>query len=349
MSVALPTSRLATAASLWRRAPLWRFTVLCGALLLLLALLYPPRSAWTPAQSTAPPPLAVASYTPSLQSYAPSPRPAAPAPGAPTQVASTPPPPIAPLPASPQPPAAPAHVSLATPGNPAASAPGIDTALIGRTYQHELLMNGFNVPLPPGDWAILASFNIWVKQSLQNKGITYFLGRIEKGRLVGAMHVNALRSPADAPTGFDAFKVCTNPDNVYTNDEGVEAFDHQACWAIHSYFTPPWQQWGDKATSLEGVVRAAAGDLAAKGVTYPQDLVSVHFFRSEKWGLLNVSYLFSPAQDGIQSNLVPTFRDSDWFGPNVQRYPEKVTYINKLKQWGESFWPRFKTAFDAGR
>lgn len=340
MNIAAPTSHLAAAASLWRRAPLWRFTVLCAALLLLLVLLFPPRPARTPQRSAASAPEA---------SYAPPPRSEVAPPEAAPQGSRAQRPAIAPAAAAPRQTAAPAHVSLATPGSPAASAAGIDTALIGRTYQHELLMDGFKVPLPPGDWAILASFDIWVKQRPQDKGMTYFLGRIENKQLVGAMHVNALRSPADAPTGFDTVKLCTNTDNAYTNNEAVEAFDHQACWAIHSYFTPPWQQWGDKATSLEGVVRAAAGDLAAKGVTYPQDLVSVHFFRAEKWGLLNVSYMFSPAQDGIQSNLVPTFRDSDWFGQNVQRYPEKVAYINKLKQWGDSFWPRFEAAFDSGR
>jgi hypothetical protein len=179
--------------------------------------------------------------------------------------------------------------------------------------------------------------------------MSYFLGKIEKGRLVGAMTVNALRSPVTALTGFDEFKSCSNPDNIYTNKEEIVAFDHQACWVMHSLFTPPWQQWGDKAMQMDNIVRAAAGDLAAKGVTYPQDLVAVHFYRSEKWGLLNVSYLFSPEQDGIQSNVAPTFRDSDWFGPHVQKFPEKVAYTNKLKQWGESFWPRFKAAFDAGQ
>ena len=242
-------------------------------------------------------------------------------------------------------------MSLATPnGQPTEkNASGIDSALIGRTYQNELLMNGFKVPLPQGEWAVLASFTIWITKSPQNKGMTYFLGRIEKGRLAGAMIVNALRSPADAPTGFDEFKNCANPDNIYTSKEEIVPFDHQACWVMHSLFTPPWQQWGDKAMQMDSVVRAAAGDLAAKGVTYSQDLVAVHFYRSEKWGVLNATYLFSPEEEGVRSNVVPTFRDSDWFGPNVQKFPEKVAYTNKLKAWGESFWPRFKAAFDAGR
>jgi hypothetical protein len=366
MSIARPLSRFTTATALWRRAPLWRFTLLSTALLLLLAALFPPHVELHSGPAL-PPVISEASYTPpphvaALPTVSPSPVPdalraqtgqasttQAPSASAPYDApAAAAPPPAA---TSPQTAPAPARLSLATPNNQPApkNGAGIDTALIGRTYQHELLMDGFKVPLPQGDWAVLASFNIWVVKSPQNKGMSYFLGRIEKGRLAGAMVVNALRSPAEAPTGFDEFKNCANPDNIYTSKEEIVPFDHQACWVMHSMFTPPWQQWGDKAMQMDNIVRAAAGDLAAKGVTYPQDLVAVHFYRSEKWGVLNATYLFSPEQDGIKSDVAPSFRDSDWFGPNVQRYPEKVLYTNKLKTWGASFWPRFKAAFDAGR
>jgi hypothetical protein len=212
-----------------------------------------------------------------------------------------------------------------------------------------MVTNGFHVPLPPGEWAVLATSNIFVKSNPQNAGTTYFIGKIEKGRLVGALQINALRTPAAAPTGFDEFKACSNPDNLFTNKEAVAPFDHQACWVIHSFFTPPWLQWGDKGFPMENLMRAAAGDLAAKGVTYPQDLVAVQFIRSEKWGVLNATYLFSPEQDGIQSTVVPTFRDADWFARNVQRFPEKLAYVEKLRKWGDVFWPRFKAAFDAGK
>jgi hypothetical protein len=349
MNIARPLSRFTTATALWRRAPLWRFTLLSTALLLLLAALFPPHVELHSGQAL-PPVISEASYTPP-PANAPDPTPHA-SPASTTQAPFASAPNDVPAAATPQPTAAtPARLSLATPNDQAAqkNASGIDTALIGRTYQRELLMNGFKVPLPPGEWAVLASFTIWITKSPQNKGTTYFLGRIENGRLAGAMIVNALRSPAEAPTGFDEFKNCANPDNIYTSKEEIVPFDHQACWVMHSLFTPPWQQWGDKAMQMDNIVRAAAGDLAAKGVTYPQDLVAVHFYRSEKWGVLNATYLFSPEQDGIKSDVAPSFRDSDWFGPNVQRYPEKVLYTNKLKTWGASFWPQFEAAFDAGR
>ena len=59
-------------------------------------------------------------------------------------------------------------------------------------------------------------------------------------------------------------------------------------------------------------------------------------------------YLFSPESEGIKSNAAPTFRDADWFPSNIRRFPEKVAYAGKLKDWGASFWPRFKDAFSEG-
>jgi hypothetical protein len=242
-------------------------------------------------------------------------------------------------------------LSLATPANQStgAGSSGIDAAMMGRTYQHELLMNGFKLPLPPGEWVALASSSVHVIKHPENTGMNYFLGQIEHARLVSAITVLALRNSAAPETGFEGFLACDNPENIYSSKEEITPFGHQACWIVQSFFTPPLQQWADKAAKLSNLYRAAAGDMAAKGVTYPQDFVAVQFFRAETWGLLDAMYLSSPEKERIDSNVVPSLRDSDWFGPHLQKYPDKVAYTEKLKKWGEQFWPRFKAAYEAGR
>jgi hypothetical protein len=248
------------------------------------------------------------------------------------------------------PPSAPrtAKLSLATPSaQPAApGTSGIDPALMGRMYHDSIMVDGFKLPMPPGEWAMLANTSVKALKDPNNTGMNYFLGRIENKRLVAAIIILAMRSQG---SGFVKFDGCDNPDNIYSMKEDVEPFGHQSCWVIHSFFTPPWQQWGDQATKLSNLMRAAAGDLAAKGITYPQDLVAVQFYRSETWGLLETSYLFSPEASHITSNVAPSFRDADWFGPNLHRYPEKVAYAEKLEAWGNVFWPRVKAAFDEGK
>lgn len=94
--------------------------------------------------------------------------------------------------------------------------------------------------------------------------------------------------------------------------------------------------------------RAAGGDLTAKGVSFPQDLLSVRFTRSTKTGFLEAAYMFSPDAAGITSHIAPSVMDSDWTAANIQHYPDKLAFQAKMKTWGEMFWPRFKAAFAQG-
>lgn len=128
----------------------------------------------------------------------------------------------------------------------------------------------------------------------------------------------------------------------------MEPQGHQACWTIRSYYATPWLQWADRAIKLPVIDRMAAGDMSAKGVSFPQDFIALTLTRTEKWGLLEVMYLFSPEAEGISSHAALSVRETDWTPWNIGRYPEKVAYVEKLKAWGTAFWPRFKAAFDSG-
>ena len=173
----------------------------------------------------------------------------------------------------------------------------------------------------------------------------YFLGQIVQKRLVGAIWVQAMHSPG---LGFVNNENCTNPANLYVLDQSVGT-DHQDCMWIRSYFSADMRQWADKSAHIDQMARAAAADLATKGVSYPQELITAGFQQAQQWGELTATYMFSPEKDGIASNVVPTFRDSDWYKSNLQRYPQKVAYVNKLRQWATSFSPQFQAAFAGGK
>ncbi len=342
-------TRLAVARTLWKRAPWWRFAVLSSLLLSLLMVLFPPRmnvgrSALVDSatyQPTSVPAAARQSDVPATPTVAPPPASPKPSPPIPRRAAATPATPAAPSTV------ANASLGLARPDKSNGGASGIDAALLGPVYQGKILMNGFQVPLPPGEWAVLANSTVHVIKHPQNTGMQYFLGRIEHARLVGGLMVIALRSSDGS--GFEEPGTCASQENIYTLKDEVTPFAHQACWTVHLVFTSGMQQWADKAAKMSNIYRMAGGDLAAKGVSYPQDMIAVHFFRSESWGLLEASYLFSPESENIRSNTVPTLHDSDWFGTNLQKYPEKLAYIEKLKQWAAAHWPPFGSAFDAGQ
>ncbi|MGB9152616.1 MAG: hypothetical protein WCD70_05965 [Alphaproteobacteria bacterium] len=327
-----------TLRSLWRRAPLWRFTGMSAALLTLLFALFPPEGNQNARSALTVPPASYVSKTPAL-----------PKTQTPHSIIATPQQlftPSAPQPSSPQPQTA--NVSFALPGpkDPKQEATGLERAQTGRLYSGSIKLNGFKLPLVEGEWALLSAAKMDVPTAI---GVGYFLGQIENKRLKSAMIAYALRSKPDATEATSSFSTCAFSFSLYTAVDDNVPKDHQSCWMIHGFFTPPWQQWGDKDIKLNNLIRAAAGDMASKGVTYPQDFVVVEFLRNEKWGTLDVAYLFDPTGGSIEQDDALSFLDSDWVPANINRYPEKLAYIEKQKQWGTSLWPQIQSAFAAGK
>ena len=317
--------------ALWTRAPLWRLALMIALLASLLFVLFPPRgaSARRPSVMAAdqasyvsrPLPTAVAPVAPKA--------PAAPASAAEPRVAKV------------------AMVRGATTDK--SDATDVDPALLGQLYRDAVLVNGYRVPLPAGEWATLANSSI--KQATAS-GAAHFLGRIQHRRLVGAVRIFAMRSLSLPGEGFNEVKSCTevNPARLHVViDDEMQPQGHQSCWTVRNIYATPWGRWADKAVKISFIDRAAAGDMAAKGVSFPQDFVAVTFTRTETWGLLEVMYLFDPEEAGISSNTVLAVGDSDWGAERIGRYPEKVQYVAKMQDWGIGFWPRFKAAFAAGQ
>jgi hypothetical protein len=321
----------ASVRALWNRAPLWRFSLMTAALLTLLFLLFPPHDSPVATQ-----PQMTYDGTASYKPRPPPPRAIV------TAAEPT-------APSKPATPSAPKTATLkmaeAKPTGTAGTT-GLDDALIGRLYHGSVAIDGFAVPLLPGDWANLA--NSTIKQPSAT-GHAYFLGQIRDKRLTGAIRIFALRSNEKPGEGFNEVKSCTevNPGRTFVSiDDAMDPHGHQACWTIRGIYATPWSQWADRAVKISFLDRAAAGDMTAKGVTYPQDFISLTFTRTEKWGLLEVMYLFSPETEGIHSNSVLSVTETDWTPANIGKYPQKAAYIDKLKAWGVTFWPKFKSAFD---
>jgi hypothetical protein len=362
MNTITPASGRSTLRALWQRAPLWRFFVLLGPFLTVVFLLFPPRAqtpgpdlktgadaqaSYTPPSAAGPAPASSPVVAPAKPDTAAAPPGAAgvpaPTPAPPQQIAQAAPP-RSPPPSAPQT----AQLSMVTAGP--AQAPnetGLDNAMLGPLYSGSINSNGFTLPLPPGKWAILSRSSVKTPTAA---GMAYYLGRIEHKRLIGAVKFFAVRSNTQPGDGFPQAG-CARPSplrsHVFIEGEMAPKIS-QACWIIENYYAAGFQYWADKGVRMSSLDRAAGGDLTAKGVTYPQDLIEVRFTRSDQSNLMEADYLFSPDAEGITSRTAPSVNDSDWTAANVQRSPERVAYIAKMKSWGEAFWPRFKNAFTQG-
>ncbi len=317
--------------ALWRRAQAWRLVVLTAGLLTGVFLFYPPSGSKKDPIAAVPDQNRPASAD--TASYI-----------APADALRSP----VTVEAPPGTPARAATLSMVRAAPRRKDATGLDEAMIGSLYTKAVTVDGYEVPLPQGEWASLAHSTISLPTAT---GDAHFLGRIRNKRLIGAVRIFAARSKSQPGAGFPEVKSCAevNPGRTYVAIDGEMVTNgHQACWTIRTVYATPWQRWADKSVKISNLDRAAAGDMTAKGVSYPQDFIALTFSRTEKWGLLEVMYLFSPETDDIVSHTALSVGETDWTPANIDRYPDKVAYVGRLKAWGVTFWPLFKRSFDRG-
>jgi hypothetical protein len=333
------------AVRLWRRAPLWRLAVLSAVFLSLLFLLFPEsqtgRRVSEPLASYAPPaatPIPTAPATPlPAQPQAPGARlPSAPA--SPSLAVS------APLAHAPGPPSTGALTMTAPTVSTTASAPPGDTAAMGQTYTGSIRTDGYTVPLPPGSWTVIVDQTSKVSiRDGAGSGRQLYLAKILNHELTGVVRILALRRTAG--TLVDMNEASLPPakcEPVKPDDPG-----HWKCAAVIYHYLGHWAAFDDRAARLTSGERAAGGELTAKGITIPQDFLSVLMFRSEAWGALETEYMFSPSAEGIRSNPTSSSQDSDWAGDKASATPRRAAYTKKIGAWGTAVYPSFKAAFAA--
>ena len=340
---------------LWQRAPLWRMVFICAGLLTVFFFLIIPIQLLKKNDILLS--VAQASFTPPLQNSTPSSSskslPTIKQNAEPQQPIS---PPIAKEQKQPDSILTQAHspttanLSLATATNAQSqkNETGLNSGLFSQTYKGSIRVNGFQLPLPAGNWVMLASQGVKFTAS---SGTDYFLGHIKDKRLIGAVLVYALRANTATDTVQSSLTQsvgCGRTDALAMFKSDSFNKDFPSCRFIYNYFAAFNRQWADRSVRMGNLERSAFGDLAAKDVSYPQDMIAVQFVQSDKQKLLFANYLFSPETEGISSSIAPTFADSDWYVKNISQYPEKMAYIEKMKTWAASFWTQFQLAFIAG-
>ena len=229
--------------------------------------------------------------------------------------------------------------------NPGDTLSGIDPTQLSKTAHGAIVVKGFSIQLPPGEWMSLANGTIKGKHD----GELMILGRIEHKKLLGLVQITARRTVDPSTEEFPVLPACApggGQDDLSIHSEVNTANVEISCWVINHLFTPPLAQWANKSIKMDGMFRMAAGDLAAKGVTYDQDYVEVNLARQANWGLLQVKYDFDPSLDGITSASAMSYEDTDWAVKRIQHFPDKQAYLQKLETWGANQWSIFKHAFD---
>jgi hypothetical protein len=225
---------------------------------------------------------------------------------------------------------APPNVSVA----PHAGASPDPVTLMGKTVTGRVVAQGKSVPLPPGQWIVVAHV------PAQNTGgpESLVLAQTRRDKLRRAVLVQASPQADQSATGFRRSRQCARTALLYAKTISNDEYGRQDCWTIdHNLST---QSQGEAPP----IIRAAIGELELRGVKYPPVLLSAFFRLADRQSFLQAVYYFNPEMDGITTKPA-LWEESDWNRNSIHQYPEKIAYVEKLRAWAEAWHPAVRDGF----
>jgi hypothetical protein len=210
---------------------------------------------------------------------------------------------------------------------------------MGKTLTGQVPVQGRSVPLGPGEWIVVAHF-----PAPDDGGVeSIYLAQLNKDLLSKAVLIQASRLGGESAQGYRRSTQCVRTVLLFAKTVSNEDFGAQDCWTINHNMPTRTER------ETPSIIRAALGELETRGVKYPPVMLSAFFRLADKQSFQNTIYLFNPESDGIKSSPTPIWEESDWHRNYIRQYPEKVTYVEKLRGWAEAWHPLVRNAFESGR
>ena len=203
-----------------------------------------------------------------------------------------------------------------------------------KTMTGYVATQGMTVPLPPGQWVVVAHFPASDPGGIES----LFLAQMRRDKLSRAVLIQARAQADGSATGFERSAQCARPALLYAKTISNEELGRQDCWTIdHNVSMRPERD-------TPPIIGTATGELEARGVKYPAVLLSAFFRMADQQRSLEVVYYLNPETDGITSKPA-SWDESDWNRNGISQYPDKIAYVEKLRAWAETWHPAVRDGF----
>lgn len=203
--------------------------------------------------------------------------------------------------------------------------------LMGRKFTSEFPFQGRKVPLPPGEWTVLAALKASNSPQTQE---AVALAKTTGSRLDGLVSIFGQRLLPENATGWRRHSACDRKDAYFLEAAANEEFGRQDCLVVNHI-----ESRYLSASDSPAWMRGAVGQLTVQQVAIPHTLLLVGFRAASKEQFLNLIYYFNPASEGLVTTPAQ-WNESDWHKNYIGRFPDKKEYAERLKTWGVGVWAR---------
>lgn len=202
------------------------------------------------------------------------------------------------------------------------------------------------VPLPEGTWTVVSSGGLVMDPGVRGgillntpnsaDGIL-MLANIKDGKLLGLVYILKRIYPLPASAlDFDIGKTCT-PSGVFYS-QVISKYTHtQDCWFISHALIHPRKDMPPFLTDFYSYMQER--NVKVSGSFF----IAAEFLKIYKQNYLKIAYYWDPIAENIPRPSKATWADTEWNAVRVNQSPEKLAYLNKIKQIATELHPRIST------
>ncbi|MCG8686937.1 MAG: hypothetical protein MI892_18805 [Desulfobacterales bacterium] len=210
----------------------------------------------------------------------------------------------------------------------------VETNPIGKVYEDSITIRNMKLPLPEGKWAVVGRGSAY-----SNNYEEIVLNKIVDNRIHAAVFI-VRDSPTNSYTGYNPSKNLNREDILHVAAE-KDSGRGQDGWYINHI------RLGFSG-SLSKANKESLQYIKDHKLTVPGNFIEVGHILTGKYvgkKYLKYSLYLNPEIEGLKPAQSPEWGSSDWNILKINNYPEKVAYVENLKEDGGVFHNKLKKAF----
>lgn len=203
-------------------------------------------------------------------------------------------------------------------------------------FKESITIRNKRVPLPPGDWKVIASgtrgdfFRLYLLQEHQEK-------------LFSSIYIAVDTLELNREGGYKNWKDLSRNDIHHVSSEGNISGEAQSGWIINNNIMTYLPK------KEKHVRNQAISYIKDNGYALSNDnIVAMHRVTGEHPNYkryLHVNYYYNPETEGFSPGPKASWSTSDWNAARVHEDPRKVDYINELIARHEKIHKQMKAGF----
>lgn len=205
-----------------------------------------------------------------------------------------------------------------------------------KVFRDSFAIRGKTIPLPPGDWKIMAS-------GLDaEKFFVVFLIQEHPGKLFSFIGMSVDSIESERERGYSAWSEINRKDIHHVVSIKSVPGEEQEGWVVNNCIP---EFVSDKKITIQD----AAAYIKSNGLVISNDMIKVsHFLTGKhpnKKRQLRVDYAYNPETAGFSPGQKSTWTTSDWNAVRINADSRKVEYVNELIKKHEIIHQQIKAGF----